>query len=101
MQRQGLPFEIELINLQEILDELDIFRKLTGLRMQDIYNLLLKKGWTLGAAQILAGMHVIIRIFNRPTVRKLEALWRKTKPDILVSFIPNFNRAIFQSLAHA
>jgi 1,2-diacylglycerol 3-beta-galactosyltransferase len=101
MQRQGLPFEIELINLQEILDELDIFRKLTGLRMQDIYNLLLKKGWTLGAAQILAGMHVIIRIFNRPTVRKLEALWRKTRPDILVSFIPNFNRAIFQSLARA
>jgi 1,2-diacylglycerol 3-beta-galactosyltransferase len=101
MQRQGLPFEIELINLQEILDELDIFRKLTGLRMQDIYNLLLKKGWTLGAAQILAGMHVIIRIFNRPTVRKLEALWHKTRPDILVSFIPNFNRAIFESLARA
>ncbi len=101
MGKQGRPFEIELINLQEILDELDIFRKMTGLRMQDIYNLLLKKGWTLGSAQILAGMHVVIRSFHASTVQKLEGLWRKHQPDMVVSLIPNFNRAIFDSLHRA
>ena len=99
IESQQRPLEIELVNLQEFLDDLDIFRKLTGLRMQDIYNLLLKKGYTLGAAQILAGMHVVIRVFHGQTVRKLEALWRKNQPDMVVSLIPNFNRAIFESLA--
>ncbi len=101
IESQKRPFEIELVNLQEFLDDLDIFRKLTGLRMQDIYNLLLKKGYTLGAAQILAGMHVVIRMFHAQTVRKLEPLWRKNQPDMVVSLIPNFNRAIFESLARA
>jgi 1,2-diacylglycerol 3-beta-galactosyltransferase len=101
IERQGLPFEIELINLQEMLDELDIFRKLTGLRMQDIYNLLLKRGWTLGSAQILAGMHVIIRLFHGQQVKMLEGMWRKNRPDIVISLIPNFNRAICESLRNA
>jgi 1,2-diacylglycerol 3-beta-galactosyltransferase len=101
MEKEGRPFDIELVNVQEMLDELDIFRKLTGLRMQDIYNLLLKKGWTLGSAQILAGMHVVIRIFHSQTVRTFEKLWRKNRPDMVVSLIPNFNRAICESLQRA
>ena len=39
------------MNLQEVLDELDVFRKITRIRLQDIYNLMLAKGWTLGSAQ--------------------------------------------------
>ena len=49
IEKRRLPFEIELINMQELLDEFDIFRKLSGVRAQDIYNNLLKKGWTLGS----------------------------------------------------
>jgi hypothetical protein len=101
MQRQGLPFEIRLVNLQELLDSMDIFRKLTGLRMQDIYNLLLKKGWTLGTAQVMKGMHLIIRLFHRQQVRLLEDLWRTNQPDMVVSLIPNFNRAVCESLQRA
>jgi 1,2-diacylglycerol 3-beta-galactosyltransferase len=101
MQEQGLPFEIRLVNLQELLDSIDIFRKLTGLRMQDIYNLILKKGWTLGAAQVMMGMHLVIRLFHRRQVRLLEDLWRANRPDMVVSLIPNFNRALFDSLQRA
>src|SRR6267143_1866932 len=48
IERQGLPFEVSLVNLQEVLDPLDILRKLTGLRIQDLYNKMLRNGWTLG-----------------------------------------------------
>ena len=58
MEQQQRPVEIRLVNLQELLDEIDIFRKVTGLRLQDVYNLMLKKGWTLGSPQLMAGMHV-------------------------------------------
>ncbi len=101
MERQGLPFEIRLVNLQEFLDSMDVFRKLTGLRLQDLYNLMLKKGWTLGSGQLMMGMHLVIRLFHGQQVRLLEELWRANRPDMVVSLIPNFNRALCESLRRA
>ena len=101
MEQQGSSMEVRLVNLQEQLDSLDIFRKITGLRLQDIYNVLLKKGWTLGSPQLTIGMHLVIRLFHRRTVCSLEALWRERRPDLVVSLVPNFNRAICESLRRA
>ena len=101
MEAQHRPFEIRLVNLQEQLDELDVFRKLTGIRLQDLYNLMLKKGWTLGSPQLTAGMHVVIRSMHRKTVRLLENFWRRDPPDMVVSLVPNFSRALCESLANA
>lgn len=101
MQQQHRPFEIRMVNLQETLDSIDIFRKLTGLRLQDIYNAMLKRGWTLGSPQLTAGMHLVIRLFHRQQIKVLENLWRKSRPDLVVSLVPNFNRALYESLTHA
>ncbi len=65
IEREGRPWEVRLVNLQELLDPLDVFRKLTGLRLQDVYNLMLKKGWTLGSPQLTAAMHLLIRLYHR------------------------------------
>ena len=64
MEQQKRPFEIRMVNLQEVLDAMDVFRKVTGLRLQDVYNLMLKKGWTLGSPQLMVGMHRVIRLFH-------------------------------------
>jgi UDP-N-acetylglucosamine:LPS N-acetylglucosamine transferase len=101
MEKQGRRFEIRMVNLQEQLDSIDVFRKLTGLRMQDIYNLLLKRGWTLGSAQIMAGMHGVIGLFHGPQVRVLQKFWRASRPDMVVSMVPNFGRALGESLRTA
>jgi UDP-N-acetylglucosamine:LPS N-acetylglucosamine transferase len=95
---QQRPWDVRMINLQELLDPLDIFRKITRIRLQDIYNLLLRKGWTLGSPQLMRAMHGIIRLYHRPTVRLLEKFWREERPDLVVSVVPNFNRALFESL---
>lgn len=87
------------MNLQEVLDPLDIFRKLTRIRLQDIYNLLLAKGWTLGSAQLLPIMQGIIRIYHSAAVDLLAKYWRARRPDMVVSLVPNLNRALFESLA--
>ncbi len=97
----GEPWEVRLVNLQEILDSLDIFRKITGLRLEDVYNKMLVKGWTLGSAQGLQFMHGVIRLYHEPTVRLLTAHWKDTQPDLVVSLVPNFNRAMYQSLRAA
>jgi 1,2-diacylglycerol 3-beta-galactosyltransferase len=101
IEAQAYPFEIQLVNLQELLDELDVFRKLTGLRLQDLYNLMLKKGWTLGSPQLTAFMHAVIRVFHPQQVRLLERFWAKSPPDMVVSLVPNFNRALGESLRRA
>jgi hypothetical protein len=98
IEQQQRPWDIRLVNLQEVLDPLDIFRKITRLRLQDVYNLLLKKGWTLGSPQLTAAMHVIIRIYHRGQVKLLKKFWAASQPDLLVSLVPNFNRALYQSL---
>ena len=101
MDRQARPFEIRMVNLQEVLDSIDIFRKATGLRLQDVYNLMLKKGWTLGSRQLMAVMHGVIRLFHGQEVRVLEKFWRESRPDMVVSLAPNFVRALGESLRRA
>jgi UDP-N-acetylglucosamine:LPS N-acetylglucosamine transferase len=100
-ETQGRAWGIQLVNLQEVLDSLDIFKKITGIRLEDVYNLMLAKGWTLGSAQGLVFMHGVIRLYHRSTVRLLTDYWKDTRPDLVVSVVPNFNRAMYESLRAA
>jgi hypothetical protein len=98
IERQQRPWDIRLVNLQEVLRPLDIFRKVTGLPMEDVYNLLLRKGWTLGSPQLTKIMHGIIRVHHGASVRLLKDFWTEYRPDLLVSLVPNFDRALYDSL---
>src|SRR5690242_1543963 len=101
IDEQKRPWDVELVNLQEILGPLDVFRKVTGLELQEIYNQMLARGWTLGSAQGLKFMHGVIRLYHRPAVRMLEKYWATARPDLVVSLVPNFNRAMFESARRA
>ena len=94
----GYPWEVRLVNLQDILDSLDIFQKITGVRLQDLYNRMLAKGWTLGATMYLPVMQWVIRRYHRSSVRLLAEFWGKNRPDMVVSLVPNLNRAAFEAL---
>jgi hypothetical protein len=97
IRAQQRPWEVQLTNLQELLDSIDILRKYLGIRIQDAYNLMLRNGWTLGSPQLLKVLQLAIRTYHRPTVRMLEAHWEEMKPDMVVSFVPHFNRAMNES----
>jgi UDP-N-acetylglucosamine:LPS N-acetylglucosamine transferase len=98
---KNYPWEVRLTNLQELLDELDVLKKHTGIRIQDFYNWMLRSGWTLGSTQLMKVLQQAIHLYHRPTVRMLEAHWRETQPDMVVSFVPHFNRAMGESFARA
>ena len=80
VRAEGRGWEMNMMNLQELLDEMDVFRKLTGIRLQDIYNLLLRKGWTLGSGPLLAAMHGVIRLYHGRQVKLLARHWRLDDP---------------------
>jgi len=98
---QNRGWEVELFNLQEYLDALDFVRALTRVRMQDVYNLMLRRGWTLGSTQLMRVLQATIRLYHPLLVPKLVERWRATQADMVVSFIPHFNRALCESLAKA
>src|SRR5580704_4296660 len=98
VKHQQRPWEMKMMNLLELLDEMDVFRKLTGVRMQDIYNQLLRRGWTIGSPALMKGMHGVIWMLHSKQVSLLANYWRNKQPDMVVTVIPNFNRAIYQAM---
>jgi UDP-N-acetylglucosamine:LPS N-acetylglucosamine transferase len=98
---QQRSWEIRLVNLQELLEPLDVFRKISGLRLQDVYNLMLKKGWTLGSPQLTAGMHMVLAMYRPAQIRLLEKFWLESRPNMVVSLVPNFNLVLTRSLRQA
>jgi hypothetical protein len=98
---QGWPWQVRLVNLAELLDPRDRFRRATGMAPEDLYNFRLARGWTLGLAQELRLLQAAIRAVHGPMTRRLALHWARTAPDLVVSLIPNFNRALYESLALA
>jgi monogalactosyldiacylglycerol (MGDG) synthase/glycosyl transferase family 28 len=96
-----LPWDVHLFNLQEQLDALDFVRSLLRVRMQDVYNLMLRRGWTLGSTQLMRVLQRTIRLYHPLLVRRLARVWSARKPDLVVSFVPHFNRALGESLRRA
>jgi UDP-N-acetylglucosamine:LPS N-acetylglucosamine transferase len=101
IERQGLPLEVTLVNLQEVLDPLDILRKLTGIRIQEMYNKILRNGWTFGSPQLMRVLQLVVRMYHKPSVKLLERFWHTTAPDMVVSLVPHFNRTLRESFDKA
>ncbi len=97
---QQPSWDVQLVNLQELLDPLDILKKYFGIRIQDFYNSMLRNGWTLGSPQLLKALQLVVRMNHRATLRLFEEQWRKNDPDMVVSFVPHFNLALNQSFAN-
>src|SRR5467141_5103318 len=95
--QQQRPWQVELIQFQELTDRFDVLRRLTGIRIQEQYNVLLQNGWTLGSEYLLRVLQATIRLFHRPLVNLLEKFWREKPADLLISVIPHFNRQICES----
>ena len=94
ISQQNRGWQVELVQFQELTDRLDVLRKLTGIRIQEQYNVLLRNGWTLGATQLLRILQATIWLFHKPLVKLLAEHFRTSEADLLVSVIPHFNREI-------
>jgi UDP-N-acetylglucosamine:LPS N-acetylglucosamine transferase len=87
IREQGRPWQVRLVNFMSLLDPRDVFLKTTGMNWEDLYNSRL--------------LQALIRLSHKSVTSRLRRHWRKTRPDMVVSLIPNFNRAMFEALAAA
>lgn len=100
-KQQALPWRVELVQFQNLTDKLDVLRKLTGIRIQEQYNTILRNGWTLGSEQLLRVLQLTIRVFHHQMVELLTDFWKHNPADLLVSVIPHFNRQISEAWEQA
>jgi hypothetical protein len=99
IEQQRRPWRVRMVNLREVLEPGDIIRRMTGLRIEDVYNrLLLQHGLTLGTGPMLRATQMLIRALHRREVALTARFWEAEPPDLVVSLIPNFNRALFEAL---
>src|SRR5580692_7830174 len=101
IREMELPWTVRLVNLFEVLDPRDVFGKTTGMKPEQYYNARLARGWTLGLAQELKVLQALIRLSHKSLTAQLQRYWHKTKPDMVVSLVPNFNRTMYQALTAA
>lgn len=98
IDEQKRPWQVRLVNLTEVLDAKDVFRRVTGVAPEHLYNVRLQRGWTLGLAQELKLLQRMIRLGHAPMLRLLRRHWQRTAPDLVVSLVPNFNRVLYESV---
>ena len=101
IERGGWNWRVRLTNLRDVLEPVDPFSRIAGIRVEDVYNGMLKRGLTLGTGALLRSTQILIRQLHAREVARLSTHWFQTEPDIVVSMIPNFNRAILQGLRAA
>ena len=95
--RAGLPWQVRLVNLTEVLDPQGTLRKYT-FSPDDYYNARLARGLTLGLRHELKLLQGALRLLHPSLLKILKLHWLRTEPDLVVSLIPNFNRALYDSL---
>ena len=98
LSKQENPWDVSLLDIQELLDPLDLIRRATGLRIQDTYNVILRKGWTRFTPQLLVVLKTTIRVYHSAIVKLLRRYWAEHPADLVLSLIPHFNREIAESL---
>ncbi len=98
LEAQYEPWNVKLLNLQELLEPIDFVHRATGLRIQDGYNLILRKGWTRLTPPLLAVFQRTIQLHHSRIVRILRKHWAQNPTDMVLSVIPHFNRCLGQSI---
>ena len=101
IREQGRPWTVRCVNLVDVIDPKGLFRRHVGCEPEAYYNQRLARGWTLGLSQELKVLQGMIRLYHRTLVRRLQAHWAATEPDLVVSLVPNFNRAMAEAVASA
>ncbi|HKF74166.1 MAG TPA: glycosyltransferase [Stellaceae bacterium] len=98
IERQGHRWRIELLDVDKVLRPLDPFYWIFRIEGCEIYNWLLRRGWTFGSEVLIRIMQAEYRIVHPLQVLIFRRLWRKLRPDLILSVMPHINRALFDSL---
>lgn len=91
-------WSLEITNLQELLLPVDPLFLTTRIKSQDVYNAAISRGWTRTSRPYLRALQTAINLHSSLMERELIKNWKNSRPDMVVSLIPNFNGVMFRAL---
>jgi len=89
---------VQPVNLQNLLQSVDPVFLATRVKSENVYNAALKRGWTRNSQSFLRTLQTAIRLHAPVMERRLVKHWSSSRPDLVVSLIPNFNAILFRAL---
>lgn len=98
LRRSYPAWTVVATDLQELLLPVDPVFLATRVKSQDVYNGAIARGWTLGSRPYLRAMQTAISLHSATMERTLKKHWERSRPDMVVSLVPNFNGIAFRSL---
>ena len=98
IRQQGRPWNISLVNAEEVLEPADPAFWLFRHRWCEVYNWLLRRGWTYGSGFFLWFGHAVYRLLGPAQEMLLRRRWRALRPDLVVSVTPHLGRPVLRSL---
>ena len=91
-------WRVQPVNLQERLQAVDPVFITTRVSSENVYNAAIARGWTWRSRPFLRAMQKAIRLQSPMLKRELALHWRRARPDMVVSLVPNFNAVMFEAL---
>src|SRR5271170_4219572 len=76
-EQEQRGWQVRMVNLRDILEPIDVFHRLTGVRVEDLYNRMLKYGLTIGTGPMLRAVQFLIRRMHPHNVALLARHWQE------------------------
>jgi UDP-N-acetylglucosamine:LPS N-acetylglucosamine transferase len=106
-EQQHLPWHFQVTDMDDIITALSQKNQLkntysaVGSSAHDIYNSIVKKGWTWLWPLLMRINKQLVKQNYPIGVNLFEQHWREQRPDLVVSVMPLFNQVIWESLQRA
>lgn len=106
-EQQGLPWHFQVTDMDEIIANLAAQNQvknayeMLGFSGHDLYNLMQKSGWTWLWPLKMRLNKFLVKLNYDIGVKIFEEYWREQQPDLVLSFMPLYNKGLSESLEKA
>ncbi|MEM9908608.1 MAG: glycosyltransferase [Cyanobacteria bacterium P01_D01_bin.44] len=106
-EQGNLPWEFQVTDMDDIItdltqqNEIQNAYEMFGISGHDLYNLMLKSGWTWLWPLKMRLNKFMVKLNYEVGCNFFEQHWRKQQPDLVISFMPLYNRGLAESLQKA
>ncbi|MEM8805645.1 MAG: glycosyltransferase [Cyanobacteria bacterium P01_G01_bin.38] len=106
-QQRDLPWQFRVTDMDDIMESITQQReafnlyKLLGSSVSDLYNQMLKRGWTWLWPLQMRLNKLLVKLNYKTGVEFFEGYWREQQPDLVISVVTMCNKVLWEALQRA
>ncbi|MEM9908607.1 MAG: glycosyltransferase [Cyanobacteria bacterium P01_D01_bin.44] len=106
-QQRNLPWQFRVTDMDDIMESItqqgEAFNlyKLLGSSVSDLYNQMLKRGWTWLWPLQMRLNKLLVKLNYKTGVEFFEGYWREQQPDLVISVVTMCNKVLWEALQRA